>query len=401
MGLCLIIKSGGGTDTSSATASAEQILSGYTIYKNDNKITGTMTNVGKQTTTGLNASGSATINAGWHDGTGSVTTNSLSSQTGGTSIAVGDVLSSYTYWSSGAKATGTMTSRGTKAWTIAVNGSQTIESGWHSGSGTVKQSSTVATNSTKTTMTPTTSQQTLCNASTYYSQERWCAGNANLTAANIKKDITIFGVKGTWQGWVDKTVWIIKDGNVQSGFGISNITQGASSAANWSQYQKTGKTSWGTWMIDGWYWKDDSVEGWQGSFDITGLNTLGISFVQISGVNYYRTNAKFSMDFNYYWSYTSNTNMRVYFYINQRSDIWWYTVADYNTHYGSGDLVSVPGGSCVTYDSGTTWNFYITVGGNYIKNTSITTLNVIRPHFDSRTGYHQTWQIKNLWVTRE
>lgn len=47
-------------------------------------------------------------------------------------------------------------------------------------------------------LTPKTSQQTLCNSSTYYTQNQWCAGNSNLTAANIKKDITIFGVKGTY-----------------------------------------------------------------------------------------------------------------------------------------------------------------------------------------------------------
>ena len=81
MGICLIIKSGGGTDTSNATATADKILSGYTVYSNDNKITGSMTNVGTQTASGLNAGGNTTIKAGWHNGNGIITTNTLSSQT--------------------------------------------------------------------------------------------------------------------------------------------------------------------------------------------------------------------------------------------------------------------------------------------------------------------------------
>ena len=53
--------------------------------------------------------------------------------------------------------------------------------------------------------------------STYYTQNQWCAGNSNLTASNIKKDITIFGVKGTY---VETTRWIVKNGALVNGVGM-------------------------------------------------------------------------------------------------------------------------------------------------------------------------------------
>ena len=92
MGTCLIIKSGGGTDTSNATATADKILSGYTIYSNDNKITGNMFNVGNQCktdTTWGNSSGTYTFTpgvvggvwGGYHDGTCVMQAVSLESQT--------------------------------------------------------------------------------------------------------------------------------------------------------------------------------------------------------------------------------------------------------------------------------------------------------------------------------
>ena len=205
MGICLIIKSGGGTDTSNATATADKILSGYTVYSNDNKITGSMTNVGTQMASGLNAGGNTTIKAGWHNGNGIITTNTLSSQT---QCDIPDdmqwCLSGYTYWKNGTKCTGKMVNRGAKTWSIGANGSQTIEGGWHNGNGTVSQSINV--DNGEWGPTPTTTNQQLCWQGWYYSKNRWCWGNGNLTSGNIRSGVSIFGVSGSWSGWVDSTI---------------------------------------------------------------------------------------------------------------------------------------------------------------------------------------------------
>ena len=220
MGICLIVKSGGGIDTSSANVTADKILSGYTIYSNDNKVTGTMANIGAQTDSGKGVGSSTTIKAGWHDGNGTISTSELKSQMAATTASVGDVLANYTYWSNGSNSRyiGTMTNRGKKTWTIGVNGSQTIEGGWHDGNGAVSQSG-VKSDGTWRMLTPKTSQQTLCNGSTYYSQNQWCAGASTLTASNIKKDITIFGVKGT----LDSKYYVIKNGVLASGLYWNNF----------------------------------------------------------------------------------------------------------------------------------------------------------------------------------
>ena len=86
-------------------ATADQILSGKTALVQGSTITGTMIDRGAVTST-LNAGGSYTIPAGYHNGGGKVTANSLASQTSATATAA-NIASGKTAWVNGTKITGT------------------------------------------------------------------------------------------------------------------------------------------------------------------------------------------------------------------------------------------------------------------------------------------------------
>lgn len=88
-------------------ATAANVLSGKTFFADSyTKKTGTMPNQGAKTAS-LNAGDSYAIPAGYHNGSGKVTANSLASQTSATATA-SDILSGKTAWVNGSKVTGAL-----------------------------------------------------------------------------------------------------------------------------------------------------------------------------------------------------------------------------------------------------------------------------------------------------
>ena len=200
MGECLIIRSGGGTDTSGATATASVVLAGYTCYVNDNKITGSMPAQTLNRT--LNAGGSVTIPAGYYDGSSVISTSTLAGETAA-NAASSHILSGYNAWVNGSKINGSMVNRGNISHSLPANGSYTIPAGWHAGGGVVNQSLAFHWGGT---YTPNTANQVICWANWYAAGNIVVAGNGNLVAGNIRNGITIFGILGTYVGWVDSTM---------------------------------------------------------------------------------------------------------------------------------------------------------------------------------------------------
>ena len=90
-----------------------------------------MPNRGAVTQT-LNAGGSYTIPAGYHNGSGKITAASLSSQTSGTATAT-QILSGKTAWVNGKKITGTMANRGNLNWKPSNGTTYTVPAGYYSG----------------------------------------------------------------------------------------------------------------------------------------------------------------------------------------------------------------------------------------------------------------------------
>ena len=105
-GTNFFLASGGGADT--VTFTSDKLLTGYSANdSNGEKVNGTMANQGAKTAS-LNCGGSYTIPAGYHNGSGKVTANSVSSQTSANAAAK-DIIKGKTAWVNGSKLTGTAT----------------------------------------------------------------------------------------------------------------------------------------------------------------------------------------------------------------------------------------------------------------------------------------------------
>ncbi len=116
---------------STGNATVAQVLQGATFSNSTSVgLTGEMPNRGAINQT-LNAGGSYTIPAGYHNGSGKITVNSLASQTSANAGA-GQILSGYTAWVNGNKITGSMANKGNLNWS-GSNTTYSVPAGYYSG----------------------------------------------------------------------------------------------------------------------------------------------------------------------------------------------------------------------------------------------------------------------------
>lgn len=169
MGEAFLLRRGSGMDASDATAATSDILTGKTAYIDDSgeSKTGTMQNNGAISRT-LNCGSIYTIPVGYHNGSGTISANSLSSQTSATAVST-DILSGKTAYVNGAKLTGTIPS-------IVAR-----------------------------TITPGRATQTI-SAGNYLSGTQTIQGDTNLNAGNIKNGVSIFGIIGNLGGLEKKQI---------------------------------------------------------------------------------------------------------------------------------------------------------------------------------------------------
>lgn len=116
--------------TGDATAAASHILYGRTAWVNGKKITGEMPEW-KAIAHTLNCGQTYTIPAGQHSGNGTVTANSLASQTSATATA-NDIVAGKTAWANGQKITGTIKKRDAVEYTIACGNLMVLPEGYYS-----------------------------------------------------------------------------------------------------------------------------------------------------------------------------------------------------------------------------------------------------------------------------
>lgn len=236
----------------SGTATASDLLSGKTASTDAGDITGTMPNIGPETAEiiDLPVEGAEyTIAKGFHSGfrkirakisglvasvikAGTTVGGVIGTFTSDATAVAGDILSGKTAYKNGSKLTGTMIDRGTANHSLPINGSYTIPSGKHSGSGKVTQD--IPTQAAQT-ITPGTTNKTIPSGR-YLTGAQTIKGDANLIPANILSGKSIFGVVG----------------NVIPGMQfVSGVATSSADYGYFSHYSGAGSNSWWTLEVSG------------------------------------------------------------------------------------------------------------------------------------------------------
>lgn len=190
MGRVLMTGAGGGTGSDECTASKAQVLAGQTAVTSDSddeSVEGTMPNNGEQSAT-LKCGQSKKIPEGYTTG-GTVTAADLASQTPG-NLAASNMLSGAYGYSNGVRVNGG----------IASMGAQSV--------------------------TPGAAVQKVSCRGKYMTGDVTVQAVAGLTAANIKKGVTVGGVTGTWEGYVANPTDLYYKGANPAGFYVSDTGGG-------------------------------------------------------------------------------------------------------------------------------------------------------------------------------
>lgn len=188
-----------GTLELTGTAADSQVLNGQTYYNTDAKTkrTGGMPNRGAWTGR-IGVNGKMAIPAGYHNGAGYVDQAINNRGAWNSRIGInGKVAIPEGYHNGSGYVDQAVTNRG--AWTGSVgrNGRIVVPEGYHNGTGYVNGPS--LTDKGAATYTPGRSNQTI-GAGHYLTGAQTILGDANLLPQNIRDGITIFGMRGNFQG---------------------------------------------------------------------------------------------------------------------------------------------------------------------------------------------------------